>query len=662
MWKTHVNPSILAEYKAKGLLRSQSHSHLPLSIWNYSAVCQYNKDLWDEITTLCRGLIVDTETNEIVGRSFRKFWNEGEKLYTPTETFTVWEKMDGSLGILFHYKGQWLMTSRGSFTSEQAIKAQQMLNDKYDILHLDKDTSYVFEIIYPSNRIVIDYGTTEALYFLAAFKREGEEIFPPPVEQITKAGFPICPSYPQYTEYSQLHNLDWANHEGFVIRFSTGERMKIKFENYLELHRMATCLSTTMVYEWWCDKKSLADLLEITPDEFHPWVKEQWLTLQHEYDVQCASYTEYVNHYDYLSQREFALEIRDHPHKAIMFSIRSGKDVFSQISKLIKPKTDEKLEWSNIQNKKVNTAASKELKPQTITLMIGISGSGKSTYALKYLNVNPNTVIVSRDTIREQLFGYDASTIQRYYESPKLNQNEQLVTQVEHAQIEAACALGYDVIVDDTNLTQRTIKEFFNKFPQAQFKYKVCECVIEDAIERCAQRQRKISADIIRAQNTKFKALKSHLEELFSYRQEAITQDPTKPKAVIVDLDGTLALIGSRNPYDWTRVEEDTINQPVYNTVKALQETGHQIILCSGRSEEGREGTERWLKKNGITYVSLHMRAKDDMRPDYIVKEEMWRELTRTYYIELMLDDRNSVVNHARQLGFTVFQVAPGNF
>lgn len=239
MWHTHVDPTVLADYKAKHLLKSQTHPRLPLTIWNYAPECQYSKDKWDEVTTLCRGLIVDTETNEIVGRSFRKFWNEGEKLYTPTETFSVWEKMDGSLGILFNYKGQWIITSRGSFTSPQAMKAQQMIQAKYDLSGLDPDTSYVFEIIYPENRIVIDYGSEEALYFLAAFKRSGEEIYPLPVEQITKAKFPICKSYPEYTEYAQLHQLDWTNHEGFVIRFSTGERMKIKFENYLELHRMA---------------------------------------------------------------------------------------------------------------------------------------------------------------------------------------------------------------------------------------------------------------------------------------------------------------------------------------------------------------------------------------------------------------------------------------
>ena len=84
MWTTHVDPIVLADYKARHLIKSQNHPRLPLTIWNYSPECQYNKELWDDVTTLCRGLVTDNETNEIVGRSFRKFWNEGENclLYT----------------------------------------------------------------------------------------------------------------------------------------------------------------------------------------------------------------------------------------------------------------------------------------------------------------------------------------------------------------------------------------------------------------------------------------------------------------------------------------------------------------------------------------------------------------------------------------------------
>jgi RNA ligase len=658
MWTTHVDPNVLADYKKRQLLKSQSHSRLPLQIWNYAPACQYSKDKWDEVTTLCRGLIVDTDTNEIVGRSFRKFWNEGEKLYTPTETFTVWEKMDGSLGILFHYKGQWIITSRGSFVSDQAMKAQEMLSTKYDISGFDKETSYVFEIVYPENRIVIDYGKTEALYFLAAFKRSGEEIFPPPVKQIQAAGFPICPSYPEFNDFKQLHSLDWANHEGFVIRFSTGERMKIKFENYLQLHRMATNMSTASVYEHFCEKKPLADLLELAPNEFHDWIKTTWDSLQTAYDELLKSLTSIVESHAHLAQRDFALAIAANPMRGALFAIRAGKDAFQLLCKEIKPKEDEKLQWGPIP---VITAPTKT--KSTITILVGISGSGKSTYASKLLNTNPNLVVVSRDKIREQIFGYEPEEIGKYYESSNFSQKEELVTQTQYAQMDAALAGGYDVLVD-TNLTQKTIRALFSRFPDASFAYHVCECDMDDAILRCAERRRKVSGDVIRSQASKLVVLKPYLEELFSKQSaiEPIVQDKTKPPAVIIDLDGTLALHTGRNVYDWSRVEEDALNRPVTLTLNALHEKGYAIILCSGRDEEARDGTERWLLSHTIPYQSLHLRPRGDSRPDYEVKEEMWREIVKNNYIEYMLDDRNSVVNHARRLGFTVFQVAPGNF
>ena len=187
---------------------------------------------------------------------------------------------------------------------------------------------------------------------------------------------------------------------------------------------------------------------------------------------------------------------------------------------------------------------------------------------------------------------------------------------------------------------------------------------MKEAVKRVADRARKVGPDVIHSQNAKLITLKPYLEELFKQQEshQPIPQDSSNPRAIIVDLDGTLAINTQRNPFDWSRVEEDTLSKPVYNAMKALQDKGYTVLLCSGRSEESRAGTERWLAKHDITYESLHMRPLDDQRSDYLVKEEMWRELTKNYYIELMLDDRNSVVNHARRLGFTVFQVAPGNF
>jgi RNA ligase len=116
-----------------------------LTIWNYSEKVQY-ENLWDEITLQTRGLVTDNEGN-VVARPFKKFFNLEEGKHTPTSDFEVFEKMDGSCIILFNYEGEWVFASRGSFTSEQAIKAKE-LSSNFNLHKLNKDYTYVFEIIY----------------------------------------------------------------------------------------------------------------------------------------------------------------------------------------------------------------------------------------------------------------------------------------------------------------------------------------------------------------------------------------------------------------------------------------------------------------------------------------------------------------------------------
>lgn len=135
----------LHKYYEEGWLIKQTHPTLPLIIWNYSQATQY-EGKWDEITLQCRGLVTDDKGN-VVARPFKKFFNMEEGKHTPTKEFEVYEKMDGSLIIIFWYDGGWVVASRGSFTSEQAIKGRELL-DKYDLDELDKDKTYCFEIIY----------------------------------------------------------------------------------------------------------------------------------------------------------------------------------------------------------------------------------------------------------------------------------------------------------------------------------------------------------------------------------------------------------------------------------------------------------------------------------------------------------------------------------
>jgi len=244
--------NVINEYLDKDLLISQKHPMFDLWILNYSKTTQYGR-LWDEITLSCRGLVVNG-AGRIVARPFRKFFNkeeheafvnaeglfdnEGNIAYLdsnvvgtiPNLPFEVFEKMDGSLGILFFYDGEWIFASRGSFTSEQAIKGREMINEYsmierkwlYD-LSIQETCTYIFEIIYPENRIVIDYGTDEKLVLLGVIITEtGEELPYDSVDGAHGYVFDIVPRYGGIKDFTLLKGMEEDNKEGFVVKFSNG--------------------------------------------------------------------------------------------------------------------------------------------------------------------------------------------------------------------------------------------------------------------------------------------------------------------------------------------------------------------------------------------------------------------------------------------------------
>lgn len=238
--------------------RSQ-HPTLPLAIFNYTGSVQSRKE-WDDVTLQARGLVLDTETGTVVARPMEKFfnWKDGKHKASDSDPFTVLDKVDGSLGIYFCYKGQWIMASRGSFISEQA-RHGQMLADRAGLVETcNAEYTYMFEIIYPSNRVVIDYGEKEELVLLgcvntATGEDVANDVLPKVACQISPSGQVKLPlSYPEH-QGQDLHELaalqsTGMGREGFVVRFSTtGERVKIKFADYLELHRLKSKFSLSKV-------------------------------------------------------------------------------------------------------------------------------------------------------------------------------------------------------------------------------------------------------------------------------------------------------------------------------------------------------------------------------------------------------------------------------
>jgi RNA ligase len=328
---------ILNRYYEDGWLIRQNHPNLPLTIWNYSQTTQYEGN-WNDVTLQCRGLVTDTEGN-VVARPFRKFFNIEEDKHTPTSEFDVYEKMDGSLIIVFWYGGEWVVASRGSFISEQAVAAQKLLNSM-DTSGLSIDTTYLFELTAPWNRVVVDYGNDEKLTLLGAIRTNDEtEATYEQLEMIANgANFDVVKRYDGIKDYSKLKGIIKDDQEGFVVCFSNGERVKIKGEAYLRLHKIMTEVSTKSVWEVLSNGDNMEDLLKDVPDEFYTKIKEYEKSLIVQFN---KLEEEYQNHFDSIKglgvRKFFAQSAKMFKHPSILFAMLDGKDINQQIWEIIKP-------------------------------------------------------------------------------------------------------------------------------------------------------------------------------------------------------------------------------------------------------------------------------------------------------------------------------------
>jgi len=334
-----ITKDILDRYVAEGWLISQTHPTLPLTIYNYSQATQYDAH-WDEVNLQCRGLVVD-DMGTIVARPFKKFFNIEENKHTATNEFEIYEKMDGSLGIMFYYNGEWVFASRGSFTSEQALKFKEIFTSKYMTSHLTVTNTYMFEIIYPENRIVVNYGDMEDVVMLGEIHTaSGEELG---MDYWQNSIFNIVKRY-DFKDYNEIQKLNWDNKEGFIVRFSNGDRCKIKFADYVKLHRVLTNCSS---YDVWENLKTFGklpeEMLKDVPDEFYDWVNQLEVRLKEEYDFVFNQHMAHLSstlRYG-LDRKEFALRVQElnGVNHGLIFAMYNTKEdkVKQLIWKMIKP-------------------------------------------------------------------------------------------------------------------------------------------------------------------------------------------------------------------------------------------------------------------------------------------------------------------------------------
>jgi len=250
------------------------------------------------------------------------------------------------LGIMFKYNGEMICATRGSFTSDQSKWMTDFaIKHNYQDIIVDGFT-YLFEIIYPENRIVVDYNGEERLVLLGVINTEtGEEL---PHNELFE-GFDVVKKYDGVRDYSELKGKVEQNTEGFVVRFSNGDRMKIKGEEYLRLHKIMTNVSTTGVWEFLANGGDINEFLKDVPDEFYAKVKGYAGNLSYGYlqvDEYCGKahynfrYGKYSDREVEPTKKEFAQHVMENghpPYRAVMFAMWDGKPYDKLIWNILKP-------------------------------------------------------------------------------------------------------------------------------------------------------------------------------------------------------------------------------------------------------------------------------------------------------------------------------------
>ena len=278
-----------------------------------------------------------------------------------------------------------------------------------------------------------------------------------------------------------------------------------------------------------------------------------------------------------------------------------------------------------------------------VLMLKGLPASGKSTYAKELVSKNHNWVRVNKDDLRAMMNNGEFS-----------GKLEKQVVKTEREIAENALKIGKSVVIDDTNFNP-THEEFFRQLAKsykAEFDVEFFNTPLEICMIRDNERPNGVGETVIRRMYDQYLKPKPAIYE----------RDESLPKAIICDIDGTLAHMQDRIPYDWSKVGEDKVDPIIKNLLKTLKEK-YVIILVSGRDGCCMDETKQWLEDNGIQYDQLLMRGNGDNSPDIIIKKAIFDvHIKDNYSIEFVLDDRNQVVEMWRSLGLKCLQVQEGDF
>jgi len=323
------------------------HPEWDLVIYNYSAVAQFDR-VWNEATSNSRGLIVAAD-NTIVARPFPKFQNYGD-VRLPNHALgsppVITDKLDGSLGIIYVHQGEVRVATRGSFASDQAIWATKWLQENHPDFVPPEGVTVLTEIIYPSNRIVVDYNGLEGLVLIAAIEIDsGADI---PVWMIDWWPGLKVDVHHGINNIDEAHRFatgnDKATDEGVVaVWYRPGEvsfRVKIKHPDYVRLHRIITNCSTKIIWEA-LSRGNLTEILDNVPDEFYAWVKSTQVELIRqrnalENEVRME-FLRLVADVGTESRKKFADQAKRSPNSGFLFKLLDGKSIEDALWQQVKP-------------------------------------------------------------------------------------------------------------------------------------------------------------------------------------------------------------------------------------------------------------------------------------------------------------------------------------
>jgi len=355
----YPNLDKLKQYVIDGWVEENKHPLHDLYIYNYSRRTQY-EGKWDETTIQARGLILDGDGN-VIAKAFDKFFNYSElppahKAFgiLAKERAIILDKVDGSMGIIFHYDNKWNVATRGSFMSDQAIKATEMLNN-YNTELFNKELIYLVEICYVENTIVCVYSE-DKLFFLSITKEMDELPWEECKKEFNRIGIPqdhIIKEYGNTFNYQALKDSFEENREGYIVRLEPSNyRVKVKFDEYVRLHKLITNFSNVDIWE--CLKKgdNIYAFLERVPDEFDKWVRDKVLELEKSFNYiehVCKEKVMELNEQNFDNRKDIAMWIQTNViprYIKIMFLMIDNLDYKPIIWNLIRPKYQKPF-WNN---------------------------------------------------------------------------------------------------------------------------------------------------------------------------------------------------------------------------------------------------------------------------------------------------------------------------